>query len=255
MRRHKLGASANLSTRNTQMSRLSRPTRTGEEDGEIANLPLAFAEVLAGAIILDAGIKGDSIANVVKGQATQHPLGSSSGSTTAGTGSSSGSGSSSGYVNPFPGAKASRVDQGVDYTGTQFLAPGNSRILQADQSNPGWKGGGYIAAQLIDGPLAGTVYYVAEGIAPLVQAGQTVAAGTPLGRPVTNPYNGILGNIEAGWANPASPGQPLAQATGGYAEGASTAAGASFNRFVQALGGPLGQLASTILGHLAAGLP
>jgi len=40
----------------------------------VANLVLAFAEICAGAIVLDAGIKGDSITNVIKGQATQHPL-------------------------------------------------------------------------------------------------------------------------------------------------------------------------------------
>src|ERR1700746_1016957 len=45
----------------------------------MANLPLAFAEVLVGAIVLDAGVKGDSIANVIRGRATQHPLAATSG--------------------------------------------------------------------------------------------------------------------------------------------------------------------------------
>lgn len=221
----------------------------------MANLPLAFGEMLVGAIILDAGIKGDTIANVVQGKATQHPLPGASDSTApTGTGGASVNVGPGQYTNPFPGATASRVDQGVDYTATKFLAPGKSQILIADQTNSGWAGGGYIAAKLLDGPLAGTVYYISEGVAPLVHVGDMVAAGTPLATPVSNPYNGIVGNIEAGWASVTSPGSPLAQSTGGYGEGDSTAAGASFNRFIHSLGGPLGQLKTAILGHVS-GLP
>jgi hypothetical protein len=56
----------------------------------VPNTVLAFAEIGFGAIVLDAAIKGDSIANVVRGQAQQHPIGgtstSSSGSGGGGTG-------------------------------------------------------------------------------------------------------------------------------------------------------------------------
>jgi hypothetical protein len=204
------------------------------------NLVLAFGEILVGAIILDAGIKGDSIANVVKGQATIHPLPGAGGSSSGGGGAT---GSTSGYVNPLPGAHTGRIDQGVDYTGSQFVAPGRSKVLIADAHNAGWKGGGYIAAQLLDGPLAGTVYYFAEGISPLVKAGETIAAGAPLGTAVANPYNGTVGNIEAGWADPTSPGRPLAQSLSGYSGDQSTqglTAGYSFSRFVSALGGVAG---------------
>jgi hypothetical protein len=209
----------------------------------MANLVLSFAELLAGAVLLDAAVKGDSIANVIKGTATSHPL---PGSTAAGTGSSSGAAVTSAgavapgsYTNPLPGATTGRIDQGVDYTSQHFVAPGASKILAADMSNAGWGGGGWIAAQLTDGPLAGAVYYIAEGISPLVHAGQTVAAGTALGRPVTNPYNGIVGNIEAGWANHAGTA-PLAQSLAGYAGDQSRpglTAGYSFSSFVHALGG------------------
>lgn len=52
----------------------------------MANQPLAFAELLAGAVILVAAVKGDSIANVINGTATQHSAGlgttSSTGATT-----------------------------------------------------------------------------------------------------------------------------------------------------------------------------
>ena len=206
----------------------------------MANLPLAFGEILVGAIILDAGWKGDSIANVVKGQATQHPLpGSSSGS-----GGSSGAGGASSippgtYTNPVPGARTGRVDQGVDYTLSSrgFLAPGKAKILIADSSNAGWPGGGYIAYQLEDGPLAGAIGYAAENIRPVVKVGETVAAGTQIGTPVSG------GTIEAGWASNQNPGQPLAQTISGYGGDQSyqaLTAGYSFSRFVQALGGVAG---------------
>lgn len=218
----------------------------------MANLPLAFAELLGGAILLDAAIKGDTIANVVTGKATAHPLPGSQTSQIGSGGGASTTGTAAGgqtpnvapgtYTNPVPGARTGRIDQGVDYTGSQFLAPGKSKILQADASNSGWAGGGYIAAQLLDGPLAGAVYYFAEGISPLVQAGDIVAAGTALGQAATNPYNGAFGNIEAGWANSAGTA-PLAQSLSGYSGDQSIqglTAGYSFSRFVNALGGVAG---------------
>lgn len=223
----------------------------------MANLVLSFAELLAGAILLDAAIKGDSIGNVITGNVTTHPLPGSSGSASITGGGSSTPGVSSipkgTYTNPVPGARTGRIDQGVDYTGSSFVAPGKSKILAADASNPGWKGGGWIAAQLLDGPLAGTVYYIAEGVKPLVAKGQTVAAGTPLGSPATNPYNGIIGNIEAGWANVTGTA-PLAQSLSGYSGDQSTqalTAGYSFSTFVHSLGGVSGVFQGA--GHALAG--
>lgn len=233
----------------------------------MANLVLTFGEVLVGAVVLDAAVKGDSIANVIKGVATSHPLPGAASSSAAGGTITGGGGQTSvapgTYTNPLPGAQTGRIDQGVDYTGKQFLAPGKSQILVSNQSDSGWGGGGYIAAKLLDGPLAGSVYYFAEGIAPSVKAGQTVAAGTILGIPVSNPFNGLLGNIEAGWADPSSPGRPLAQSLAGYGGDQSTqalTAGFSFSRFVQALGGVAGvfqgagqSLASAIQGEFSGG--
>jgi hypothetical protein len=227
----------------------------------MANLPLAFGELLVGAIILDAGIKGDSIANVVKGQATQHPvsgLGTGASSTGAGfTGGGTGT-----YVNPIPGATPSRIDQGGDYIlppNGKFLAPGDSQIVAVDQRS-GF--GQYIAAKLIDGPLAGTYYYVAEGISPLVHVGQTVTAGTAIASSAGSQYG--HGVIEAGWAN-SSNHDPLAQSLPGYAGDQSVGAltaGYSWSRFVQALGGVAAKfegagasLASQIVAAFASGHP
>ena len=227
----------------------------------MANLPLAFGELLVGAILIDAGIKGDAIANVVKGVAKQHPLPQDAAAAggpvasdplnAAAAGAAAGSG---GYVNPVPGASASRVDMGVDYTlpqGGHFLAPGDS-IIKAVDNRSGF--GNYIAATLTSGPLAGHSYYVAEGVTPAVSVGQTVKAGTPIANAYGGPYG--YGVIEAGWADPSISYDPLAKITGGYQEGDSTAAGASFNRFVQSLGGTLGHLVGSTLGTLSGkGLP
>lgn len=236
----------------------------------MANLVLAFAELLGAAILLDAGIKGASIPDVITGKATMHPLPGSSGSGGGtGTGSSGSSGGSSNlppgtYTNPVPGATTGRIDQGVDWTlsGQGFLAPGKSQILIADQSNAGWDGGGYVAGKLLDGPLAGAVWYVAEGVAPTVKVGDTVNAGTKVASPVSSPYNAIVGNIEAGWAE-ASGGTPLAQSIAGYGGDQSSQAleaGYSFNLFARALGAVAGQfqgvgagLASTIEHDFAGG--
>lgn len=224
----------------------------------MANLVLSFAELLVGAVVLDAAIKGDTIANVVKGAATQHPLTAGSGSSGASGQGGTGSLAPGTYTNPLPGATTGRIDQGVDYTGRQFLAPGKAKILVSNQSDAGWAGGGYLAYQLLDGPLAGAVGYFAEGIAPRVNVGDVVQGGTVLGIPVRNPYNGTVGNIEAGWADPNSPGRPLAQSLSGYAGDQSTAgltAGYSFSKFIQALGGVGGvfQGAGQALAHAIEG--
>ena len=172
------------------------------------------------------------------------PGANAAGSTSAGaTGGSLPAGT---YTNPVPGASTGRIDQGVDYTlsSSGFLAPGKSQILIANANDSGWGGGGYIAAKLLDGPLAGDVYYVAEGVKPVVKAGDIVQAGQQLVTRVTNPFNGTLGNIEAGWANPNNPGQPIAQTLSGYSGDQSSqalTAGYAFSNFVTALGGIAGQ--------------
>lgn len=232
----------------------------------MANLVLAFAEMLGAAILLDAGIKGDSIANVINGQATHHgldtgtnpvttaaaPVGAGVGTVAGGAKSAGGSVASgiaagaSGYVNPVPGAQTGRVDQGVDYLlgAAGFLAPGRSQILLANPSDSGWGGGGYIAGKLLDGPQAGQVWYAAENLLPTVKVGDTVQAGAQVGKAAALGAFGVAaGRIEAGWADPGSPGRPLAQALPGYSGDQSTAgltAGYSFDRFVSALGGVAG---------------
>jgi hypothetical protein len=78
------------------------------------------------------------------------------------------------------------------------------------------------------------VYYLAEGISPRVRVGDIVAAGEVIASPKVNPYNGIVGNVEFGLADPNLPARPLAQALG---------AGAAqmvedFAAWIEHLGGP-----------------
>lgn len=145
------------------------------------------------------------------------------------------SGAPSGYVNPVLGASLSRTDEGVDYTlGPQgFLAPADSVIVT---TQGGWFRGNCIVAKILNGPYAGSQYFVGEGVQPAagIAINVQVRAGTRIADRMVSPYNGILGNIEAGWWKG---GVPLAQSTGGYTEGEVTAAGAAWDSFVRSLGG------------------
>lgn len=200
------------------------------------NLPLAFAAVIGGGVLLDAAIKGASIADVIKGQASSA---SSSTSSTSSTGSASSSlGGGGGAVNPFAKLtdfKAGRTDQGVDVTGTPgspILAPFAGTITAI---NPGWYSGQpQVVLQGAQGtPFAGKFFYVAEQLVPGVKVGQQVNAGDTIG---TYAQSGT--GLEAGWAANAQ-GETLAAATPGYSGDQSPqalAAGNSFRSFLRSLG-------------------
>jgi murein DD-endopeptidase MepM/ murein hydrolase activator NlpD len=134
-------------------------------------------------------------------------------------------------TNPIPGATGGRLDQGMDGTSKTFLSPFNGKVVFSQANDPGWQGGGYVAIQSTQDP--NTVYYAAEGLTPTVQVGQTVTAGQQIATPRANPYNGIVGNFEIGRANPASPGQPLAQVVSNPAQMVQ-----EFYSWLQGLGGP-----------------
>lgn len=169
------------------------------------------------------GSSGSASALLSSGSAASAPPGSASNPV--------GTPNAKGQVNPVPGAVASRLDQGIDLTGKSFVSPYAGTAVVSEMQDPGWKGGGYVAIESAADPHQ--ITYFAEGISPLVQAGQKVVAGQGIGRPVMNPYNGIVGNIELGPANPNNPYQPLAQAS-------SNAAGLvrGFAAWLASLGGP-----------------
>lgn len=167
-----------------------------------ANMALAFGAVVAGGVVIDYGRKSFTKAF------TTSPVSSSA----TGSGRVFNIKGFPAGTNPLPGASFSRADQGIDGTGKTFLSPWAGKVVYSVANDPGWDGGGYVAVQSSADPSF--VYYVAEGISPIVHVGESVAAGQQIASPVASPYNGIVGNFEAGRANPAAPGQPLAQVIG-----------------------------------------
>lgn len=194
------------------------------------NLPIAFAAVIAGGVLLDAAIKGASLGDVVKGQAT------SSGASNSGTAApTAGAG---GAVNPFAKAttvKVGRTDQGVDVNlspGDPILAP-FAGTVSAINSN--WYSGQpqLVLAGAAGTPFAGKFAYVAEQLDPTVKVGDTVSAGDQLGT-----YASSGTGLELGWAANAQ-GETLARSTTGYTEGQQTPAGSSFRAFLASVGVPV----------------
>jgi murein DD-endopeptidase MepM/ murein hydrolase activator NlpD len=130
------------------------------------------------------------------------------------------------YVSPFVSATQGRIDQGVDFTGTgPILAVGDARILAVGA--PGWPEGGGVLYKLLDGPAAGRVIYVNEGVRATVKAGQRVSAGQQIASFVAG------GSIEMGFADAA--GDPLSHAE--YHEGDETSWGRKMATFLSELGG------------------
>lgn len=201
-------------------------------------LILAFAELGLGVLLLASGITNASLADVIRGKASftsdSTPLGGGGASTPTSL-------NAAGQTNPIPGATGNRLDQGFDVTASQFLAPFVGKIVYSTPSDPGWAGGGYVAIANLLNPSQ--VVYFAEGLIPTVTQGQTVAAGEQLANPAPNPYNGIVGNIETGPANPANPRQPLAQVASDPA-----AVVQQFYQWIRSLGGPAAT-STSLAGH------
>ena len=187
-----------------------------------ASLPLAFGALVAGAIVIDYGVKAIRPAFANSGSSASDSVLSGAAKAVAGFPAS---------VNPLPGATGSRLDQGIDATGKKFLSPWTGTVEVSNARDSGWRGGGYVAVRSSDDPSQ--VYYLAEGITPIVRVGQRVTAGQSIALPVANPYNGIIGNIEAGLANPHNPRQPLAQVVKDSAGMVQT-----FYAWLEGLGGP-----------------
>jgi hypothetical protein len=158
-----------------------------------------------------------------------------------------------GYVSPFAGSvNPSRVDQGVDYSmavGSPIRLIGDAQIIGII---PGWyHGQPFVWYKLMNGQLAGKYIFVAEQINILVHPDPTkvIPGGTTI---ATYAPSGTA--IEMGFAD--ASGHTLARSTGGYSEGQSTAAGASFNRLMASLDVPLGRINPPVVGSVGGlGLP
>jgi hypothetical protein len=141
-----------------------------------------------------------------------------------------------GDVNPLRHFTLGRTDMGVDANarpGTPILAPNTSKVVGII---PNWYSGQpYVEMQILDGPNAGKLWYVAEQITNIPHKGQTI----PKGQAVA--YYAPSGTgIEIGWAEPKATSslQTLAQATGqtGSATHADSPAGKSFMNYLRSLG-------------------
>jgi hypothetical protein len=162
------------------------------------------------------------------------------------------------YTNPFSQIQnltPYRVDMGVDYGGSgPILSMGAGQVYSTN--NSGWPGGAFIGIHLTDGPYAGKNVYYAENVTPLVSIGDTVRAGQPIGI-----MHDAFPYTESGWAAPdiQSAGNTLAASLGQQAPGDAgswtSAAGASFNRLLVALGAPSGVLQGPAHGVMTGGYP
>jgi hypothetical protein len=133
------------------------------------------------------------------------------------------------YVNHWE-----RTDQGVDANlpvGAPILAPCTVKILAII---PNWYAGQpLIYFELLEGPDAGKVQYVAEEITDLAQPGSILQRGQVIAR-----YAASGTGIEYGWST--LNGVTLARATTGYEEGQVTPAGANMRDWLNALGANAG---------------
>lgn len=139
------------------------------------------------------------------------------------------------YINPLQYvSRWERTDQGVDAVmpvGAPILAPCPVKILAVI---PNWYAGQpLIYFELLDGPQAGQVQYVAEEITDLAQPGSILQKGQVIAR-----YAASGTAIEYGWST--LNGITLARATTGYEEGQVTPAGVYMRTWLNSLGANAG---------------
>ncbi len=139
------------------------------------------------------------------------------------------------YIDPLAYVTVwGRTDQGVDArmpVGAPILAPCKVKVLAII---PNWFAGQpLVYFELLNGPDAGRVQYVAEQITNIAPVG-IVQQGQPIAR-----FAASGTDIEYGWA--VLTGQTLARATTGYTEGQVTPAGRSIRAWLNSLGAGAGK--------------
>ena len=142
---------------------------------------------------------------------------------------------SSAYIDPLRYVTVwERTDQGVDAVmpvGAPILAPGRIKILAIE---PNWYAGQPLVYwELLDGPDAGKVQYVAEEVTSIASPGAILGPGAVIAR-----FAPSGTGIEFGWSTPS--GVTLARATTGYEEGQVTPAGQSIRNWLNGLGAHAG---------------
>ena len=145
------------------------------------------------------------------------------------------------YKNPFRDIHnlgASRVDQGVDYTGSgPIYALGNGKVVST--TNSGWPGGTFIVYQLTDGPASGKYVYFAENCDNIKVStsppNNTVTSDTVICTMVdASPH------IEIGWADGSAIGNSMAHDVwvGHDSDSYYTAFGKNLSDLLQSLPSP-----------------
>jgi hypothetical protein len=180
----------------------------------MSNLPLAFGELLAGGILLTAGISGSSIADVFAGDLSIKGLDTGS---SGGPGGTAGGGSPVGPLGVLAGGflrkgakyMPGRKDQGRDgqtSPGGPIVAPGNGVVLRV-ASDPGGFGPRYPIVRFTDGPYAGQTMYIGHTLAAL-SAGAHFVAGQVLSYTGRHPIGNAStpGWFEIGFAPGGNPG-------------------------------------------------
>jgi hypothetical protein len=140
-----------------------------------------------------------------------------------------------GYIDPLQYVtKWERTDQGVDAllpVGAPILAPCEVKILDIE---PDWYAGQPLVYwELLDGPDAGSVQYVAEQITEIAKPGLILQQGQAIAH-----FAKSGTGIEFGWSTPS--GITLAVATTGYEEGEITPAGRRMRAWLNSLGANAG---------------
>jgi hypothetical protein len=139
------------------------------------------------------------------------------------------------YIDPLQYVTVwERTDQGVDAqlpVGAPILAPCPVKVLAIE---PDWYAGQPLVYwELLDGPDAGKVQYVAEQITDIARPGSILQQGQAIAR-----YARSGTGIEFGWSTPN--GVTLAVATTGYEEGQITPAGRTMRAWLNSLGANAG---------------
>ncbi len=139
------------------------------------------------------------------------------------------------YIDPLQYVTVwERTDQGVDAqlpVGAPILAPCRVKVLAIE---PDWYAGQpLVYFELLDGPDAGKVQYVAEQITDIAPGGTILQQGQAIAR-----YASRGTAIEYGWST--INGITLARATTGYEEGEITPAGTNMRNWLNSLGANAG---------------
>ena len=139
------------------------------------------------------------------------------------------------YIDPLQYVTVwERTDQGVDAqlpVGAPILAPCRVKVLAIE---PDWYAGQpLVYFELLDGPDAGRVQYVAEQITDIAPGGTILQQGQAIAR-----YASRGTAIEYGWST--INGITLARATTGYEEGEITPAGQNMRNWLNSLGAGAG---------------